>query len=95
MAETFNTRLYGNAIREAIPDIPPQDFKWLANKSAAMYRQIDDPCIDNYRVAKVGDAESEAKYQEAYESGCCGSWDETYTNAVTGNSYKIGFNYGH
>ena len=58
-------------------------------------RKINDPCVDNCRIARC-DNEIDLKiYEEMRSSGCCGSYDEKWTNEVTGNSYLFGCNYGH
>lgn len=51
-------------------------------------------CTDNFRLALVGDADSEKEYAKRQEQGCCGFYDTTLT-APSGNVYKFGFNYGH
>lgn len=92
---SFNIKIYGETIKEWIPDISHDDLVFVANKSANLYRSIDDGCIDNYRVSRIIDGNHSAKYEEAIESGCCGSTDKTVVNTKTGNSFTIGFNYGH
>lgn len=55
--------------------------------------ELELECADNYRAAPVLDQEKWAKYQEIYESGCCGSFDTSvYINGI---QWDIGCNYGH
>lgn len=66
---------------------------FLTNRFAKMIRLVNDSCIDNYRVCKVGDVESEDKYQKQLEDGCCGFIDREFH--FDNDIYRIGFNYGH
>ena len=49
---------------------------------------------DNWRLALVGNHESEKFYKQKSKDGCCGFFDEKLT-VKSGRTYKIGFNYGH
>lgn len=67
---------------------------FLANRFAKLIRQTgQDPCMDNFRIAEVGNAEQEAEYERLRSSGCCGSVDATFD--FDDKKYMIGFNYGH
>jgi len=72
---------------------------FLANRLARDIRKTNDFCMDNWRVAKVGNEEEEKLYQEAIKNGCCGFQDAEYTfiDKVTGEKevFKIGYNFGH
>jgi hypothetical protein len=59
-----------------------------------IYNQVDDPCIDNFRWAVLGDVEQMEAYKKAAAEGCCGSFDSEVT-APNGLTYKVGCNYGH
>ena len=48
---------------------------------------------DNWRWCKVGDLKSEKKYKQALKDGCCGYVDDDVV--ISGDTYKIGFNFGH
>jgi hypothetical protein len=54
---------------------------------------VDDPCVDNNRFAFKDDAEAMAEYEEAVQSGCCGSCDIDVE--VAGRLATVGCNYGH
>jgi hypothetical protein len=92
VADTFNFRIYGAVIQAWIPDIGTDDLQFMVNKAAALYQEIDDPCTDNFRVSRLPES---AAYCEAVAGGCCGSVDQEWTNPLTGNSFVVGFNYGH
>ncbi|KZX57770.1 hypothetical protein A3709_19295 [Halioglobus sp. HI00S01] len=48
---------------------------------------------DNFRWYQEGDEEGEIAYNEAAESGCCGSFNTT--TMINGQKWFIGCNYGH
>ncbi len=48
---------------------------------------------DNWRYCKVGHTPSEKLYREMHEKGCCGYYDDKVV--INGDTYKIGFNFGH
>ena len=51
---------------------------------------------DNVRIAEKNNKESEEKYLEIADRGCCGSVDyQMYPSLVNGKQYYFGFNYGH
>ena len=52
-------------------------------------------CVDNERIALVGDMEQEAAYGETQAEGCCGFLDELYIDSETGMTFMVGCNYGH
>lgn len=52
-------------------------------------------CEDNHRLALVGDAASEAEYEEAQRQGCCGSVDVRLGPSPAGRHFLYGFNHGH
>jgi hypothetical protein len=58
-----------------------------------MEEKVDDPCIDNQRVALVNDPIAMDKYEYKAEHGCCGSVD--YEVIINNELYIIGCNYGH
>lgn len=61
-------------------------FAWLR-------AYVDDPCVDNRRLAYEDDAEALARYDEARAQGCCGFADEIVR--IGGRLARIGLNYGH
>lgn len=57
---------------------------------------IDDPCVDNYRLARKGDKKAVFRYKLQRESGCCGSFDVVRRCPYDWfREYYIGCNYGH
>jgi len=59
-------------------------------------REIDDPCKDNYRLARVGDKKALRYYAKQQESGCCGQFDIVCRCPCDLlRKYHIGCNYGH
>jgi len=92
---SHNERLYRDAILNFIPDIAPDDLKWLCNRSARLYQSIDEKHIDNFRVMRCRAPwhQSASMYKRAEEKGCFGSIDREVQNPLTGNVFKIGFNY--
>lgn len=75
---------------------------WIVGTDAVdiqlfIMKELKDPeyyYIDNWRLALVGHAESEQAYNEKRKQGCCGFYDEEL-KTKSGNTYKVGFNYGH
>lgn len=55
---------------------------------------LDLECMDNTRVARIGDPDHEEHYERARESGCCGSIDKIHM-CSSARQYRIGCNYGH
>jgi hypothetical protein len=90
---TYNVELYGDRVLIAIPDIGGDDFTWLCNKLAHMYRSVEDNCVDNFRMCR-GPCHSK-EYADAFDRGCCGFVDKVVHNAKTGNDFLVGCNYGH
>lgn len=71
--------------------VKSKDLVEVAERFSKYIDDIDDHCVDNYRVfpESMGNEYDSIKYQ-----GCCGFADYTYT-ASSGNTYLMGFNYGH
>ncbi len=96
MSDGFNQRIYGKNILAWIPDVNEHDLNFLSNKASELYKEVEDAgCVDNFRISRVVHGQVSDKYEKAVESGCCGSSDVHYTNELTGNTFSIGFNYGH
>ena len=89
----YNEKIYSGAVHHFIPEVSQQDLTWLCNKAANVYRNLNDGCIDNFRCC-AGDSMSHL-YREAHDGGCCGFYDTIVKNSATGNTFMIGFNYGH
>ena len=69
--------------------------KWLAGKINEMVEEIDDPCIDNFRVAEIDNSYEEVAYYTIANAGCCGFEDREVIHEVTNRKFRIGCNYGH
>ncbi len=61
-------------------------WEWLSNL-------VDDPCVDNYRLAYVDRPGDEMVYDWARDGGCCGSADREVV--IAGQVAWIGCNFGH
>lgn len=93
---SYNYDIYANRIKRWIPHISDKDLPWLCNQCASVYKDIDDGCVDNFRVcSSFGASDMSSEYKTARNSGCCGSRDVRVNNPLTGNAFMIGFNYGH
>jgi len=69
--------------------------KWIRETFEKITKNMRDDCPDNYRVCEVGDEQGEQDYQETFNLGCCGSYDEVFTHEQSGRKFRFGFNYGH
>ncbi len=70
-----------------------KEFKTKEEAFDWMDEYVDDPCIDNRRVAEVGNVIEEHEYTEATVEGCCGFFDGVVL--IGTRLYRIGCNYGH
>lgn len=75
----------------ATPRVP--EFASTDEAYEWMKAQVDDPCVDNFRFAFIGDEPEILKYNAAQNEGCCGSFDREVL--VGGRLATIGCNYGH
>lgn len=53
----------------------------------------DKDCVDNERWARKRNSPDRRRYAKARKSGCCGFYDAEII--IDGETYLIGFNYGH
>jgi hypothetical protein len=58
-----------------------------------MEKEVDDPCIDNYRFAFLDNESEMIKYEKDKDQGCCGVFDQVIK--INGRKATIGCNYGH
>ena len=96
--DSYNFKMYSDTIKCWIPTIGEDDLRWLCNRAARLYKQCEKMgCVDNFRASRVCKVTSSVsvRYNDAVKSGCCGSVDNRHTNERTGNTFSIGFNYGH
>jgi len=73
----------------------PDESAWLREQLYDLIDEIDNPYIDNWRWCLVGDKKAEAKFAVAEARGCCGFAFKEVVHPKSGNTYKIGFNFGH
>ena len=93
---SFNLVIYAVMVRKWIPDIGKDDMSFVCNKSSNIHKRVESHgCVDNYRISRVVDGDVSDDYRAAKHNGCCGFVDEIFTNPKTGNSFTIGFNFGH
>lgn len=59
-----------------------------------MINQRDLDCVDNIRIAKIGNSSQKRRYRKQQKSGCCGFMD-VIREAPDGQRYMVGCNYGH
>lgn len=86
---TYRMRAQARAWDEVLPD----DIVAWAN--AVLFKASEgDDCVDNFRVARVGNTSQQRRYRQQKENGCCGSEDFIATGP-DGNLYRLGYNYGH
>jgi hypothetical protein len=71
--------------------IPDEIVDW---GRAFIKEKILDPCVDNFRMARVWKSSDCRRYQRQKKKGCCGFYDELVIGP-DGNKYLIGCNYGH
>jgi hypothetical protein len=72
---------------------PVRRFATEAEAEEWLYNEVDDGCIDNFRLAYEDDPSGSAAYEKAYANGCCGEAD--YDVVIGGRRARIGCNYGH
>lgn len=75
-----------------------KDLIWLCNQIASIGRRKPYTLEhrDNFRICRLDSTKvASESYRRAENDGCCGFFDEVFTNPETGRSYLIGFNFGH
>jgi len=76
-------------------DTCEQDREWLHSEIEKVWAANEDcDYVDNVRLAVEGGS-SEEVYDDARQSGCCGSVDVELKGSPSGAVYLFGFNYGH
>ena len=75
-------------------ELEPQIASFIRKQLQLAEDKTNDYCIDNERWAKKSDPISVARYEYHAKRGCCGSHDEEVIGP-DGETYLIGFNYGH
>lgn len=75
--------------------LPEKIVSWASSKLQHYKNAMQEHCVDNYRVARVGNTCQERRYKRQVEKGCCGFFDTIEICRHDGKAYKLGFNYGH
>lgn len=68
-----------------------EDLEEVAVELMLMIDKINDPCCDNYRIYPEHMFD---EFNDHARKGCCGSHDWTFITP-SGNTYLMGFNFGH
>lgn len=67
----------------------------VQDKLEQLIREVDDPFVDNERIAMKSDSKEVELYKRCQSEGCCGFVDEEFIAPEDDEVYLIGFNYGH
>ena len=94
----FIVRVVRDAPGAARGDDPVADYgerigKMINGAMTRMAKDIDDPCMDNFRFAEMDKSGDLRRYWDQRARGCCGSCDQVVT--IDGRKFQIGCNYGH
>ncbi len=86
-------KLHHETKRREWDDVLPAPIVTWANRRLAESAK-GELCVDNYRVAQIGNTGQMRRYKAAKASGCCGfaDFDEV---GPDGKRYLLGYNYGH
>ena len=74
-------------------DVLPDEIVRWANTLLAQQME-GEPCCDNTRVARKGNTSQVRRYKSQRAGGCCGFADFEAVGP-DGNTYLLGYNYGH
>lgn len=94
----YIVRVVKDAPGAARGDDPIADYgerigKMLNGAMRRMQKDINDPCMDNFRFSAMDKPGDLRRYKDRRASGCCGSCDQVVT--IHGRKFVIGCNYGH
>lgn len=72
--------------------LPSEVRKWADAELQRVMKDCD--CVDNSRVARIGNTGQMRRFRKAKANGCCGcaEWEAV---GPYGKRYLLGFNYGH
>lgn len=82
-------------IKEWDTVLPDRIVMWASRRLQAIKNEMQESCVDNYRVARVGNTCQERRYRRNKKQGCCGFLDIIEMCPHDGLPYRLGFNYGH
>ncbi len=80
------------SVKDYFDVLPVEICQWAEN---ILEKEVDESCMDNYRVANIRKSCQMKRYKRTYKHGCCGFFDEKRVCPIDGNTYLIGCNYGH
>ena len=91
---TENSAAYDWLVRELVDN--DDDYFWLSDKLAeAEIKLVNEfGCVDSTRASLVTEGGGWSEWF-ASRVTCCGQYHSKIINPSTGNSFWIGFNYGH
>ena len=72
--------------------LPPEIVKWAWGRLDQT--SGNQPCVDNYRVARLGSTPQKRRYRSQHKRGCSGFADWK-AKGPDGKWYALGYNYGH
>jgi hypothetical protein len=72
--------------------LEPGIARWAEGELRRASAGLD--CVDNFRVARVGNTGQVRRYRRQKAHGCCG-FSDFEAVAPDGKAYMLGFNYGH
>ena len=75
----------------------PDEVQWCLGELIAMDKEVDYPCTDSYRAARIWKSSQVRRFKRLRT--CCGSHEWTSKRWNWGklrfDKYLFGFNYGH
>lgn len=74
--------------------LPKDISSWAERHIQEEVEAMEAMCVDNWRVARLGNSPQMRRYRRQQKRGCCGSHD-IIRRGPDGNTYMLGFNYGH
>lgn len=92
-SKTYNSEIYDCIVFSEVDN--QHDYNFLCNELAKLYKWCDKTggCVDAVRCCKDNYGEYTAAFASAIT--CCGIANRKIFNKITGNTFWIGFNYGH
>lgn len=77
----------------------PEEVQWCMSEIWDKVREYNEPCVDNFRAARIWVSSQRRRYRRYQNQGCCGSadWIAQRWNfqKMRYDTYMLGFNYGH
>ena len=77
----------------------PKEVAWCERAIGLMVESFKEPCVDNWRAARIWKSSQRRRFRKQERSGCCGSyswiahrWSQEKRRY---DIYLLGFNFGH